>query len=148
MRVRARSIDVDFSQKSDRANQSKNPLQSFAAAASVMFAVVLDWMVSQAPVRDAVLVALPGSGDVQVEEQLALNDGELSDREKIDTSEFDRGPLVRVSAGEQLPGAVQQNYLSGSRIENYLRLHAANASLNSNHGMMPFARTEMVNQEF
>jgi|GEM_PF-5368863 len=138
--------------------------RGFAIAASVMFLVTFGWLGSQAELRQTLtqnavawfnpsfnLNTNPNTSTVANDEQLALENRRLE-------SVHDRiipQHSVLVSAGQKQPQfeSTQQGkhnsnqralHLSKSRMQNYIRLHAEHASLNTNYGVMPFARMNKV----
>ncbi len=118
----------------------------FAIAASVMFMVTFSWLGSQEGVRDNVYAWFNSESNVVEESQLAAQ--ESADRFKANL----HNDSILVSAGKpslQSKNAKTQTqvYLSERRIEDYMLLHAENASLNTNQGIIPFARVSRVSQE-
>lgn len=146
-----------------RHKEAVSALTGFAIAASVMFVVTFGWLGSQASVQQSVLALFSPQGQALQEEvsQLAVNNpaqnsvanplakplgrplGTIDTRFQSKDSilvGLNSAPLAASTNTQKL----NELYLSEHRIEDYMLLHAEHASLNTNQGMMPFARISKV----
>jgi negative regulator of sigma E activity len=126
-------------------------MQNFAIAASVMVAVLFSWYGSQSPLKDELLAKFSGDKETT---QLAKG-FEQEGSTEIASDAFAQRNFVNVSAGNisgesnregvKREGAQKESFhLAGDRIEQYMILHAEHSALNSNQGIMPFARVNQV----
>jgi len=134
----------------DKKKESLSTLGGLAIAASVMVVVSFGWLGSQKNVQQSVLAWLsPQEESVQLAHQ--VTDGQERKVQNINT-QFQSKDSVLVglnTAGTRAAGQTKKAselYLSEHRIEDYMLLHAEHASLNTNHGMLPFARMTKVSQ--
>jgi negative regulator of sigma E activity len=121
-------------------------LTSFAIAASVMFVVTFAWLGSQSSVQESVLAWFSAQTEaVQVATQQPNSTQTLDTRFQSKDS-----ILVGLNSSDSVASNQKQKpndlYLSEHRIEDYMLLHAEHASLNTNQGMMPFARITKVSK--
>lgn len=110
-------------------------LTHFAVAASVMLMVTGIWLGTQTEFRQVALAYF----SVQTPEPL--------NNEFVIDQTIQANDKVLVSSGNlssETSESVNDLFLSENRIEQYMLLHAENASLNTNHGMLPFARMHKV----
>lgn len=140
----AQVLDFDkASQRRKSFEEKKKSLsltQSVAVAASVMLVVLAGWFGTQPEERQNLLARF-SSSDTESEQQFFVQD-----TAKV----FRQSGLMEVSAGnisgtQESSEQLNQNFhLDAKRIEQYMMLHAENASLNSNQGIIPFARVSHV----
>jgi len=146
------SFPKTSSQISGKKQQSKEKFSgftNFAIAASVMLVIVTSWLGSQAEVRDIALAYLqPISSEVIVNSDDNQHVKEqISNTQIAMTRNINANNKLLASAGnvsEEPSETVNDLHLSKPRIHDYMLLHAENASLNTNQGLLPFARMNRV----
>lgn len=134
---------IPFVKKIEQQGDNKNKfshLTNLAIAASVMLMVTVGWLGSQTEFRSMALAYLsPQSSTASNNESLAINQFAINRNMQANK--------VLVSAGNmshEPSASVNDLYLSESRIHEYMLLHAEQASLNTNQGMLPFARMSKI----
>ncbi len=108
-------------------------LQNFSIAASVMFAVVFAWLFAQAPVREAVVMAL-FSEDTEAVQYIAEHPQQIAEQnaQMIPRFNYSRqaipvsaGNLGQAGSGIQASVHAQQGiHLSDKRMAGYMSLHS------------------------
>jgi negative regulator of sigma E activity len=141
------------SSKKEKSKETFSGFTNFAIAASVMLFVVTAWLGSQAEVRDLALAYLqPTSSEATVnsdensDEKQQVNE-QISNTQIAMTRNINANNKLLASAGNistEPSETVNDLYLSKPRIQDYMLLHAENASLNTNQGLLPFARMNRV----
>ncbi len=143
--VEASGNVLDLTEARESRDKKRNTLpvvQSVAVAASVMFVVLAGWFGTQADERQS-LIALFSSGDSNTQQHFVAQDMGKAYR-KSDLIEVSAGNIAGTNSSN---GNLNENFhLDAQRIEHYMMLHAENASLNSNQGIIPFARVSHVGQ--
>lgn len=152
------AFPINDSQPANK-KESLSAFKNLAIAASVMFVVSFGWLGSQSSVQKSVLAwfnpekqfvqVANAKSEVQSSELAKSGVNNTGVQSSIDTR-FQPKDSILVGLNSTSQAANSQNkkqndlYLSEHRIEDYMLLHAEHASLNTNQGMMPFARISKV----
>lgn len=146
------NIDDGSSRGMRTFGQRIEAFSKMAVAASVMFVAVFVWFFSvgeQNSLMVAVNEAFNSNADTKLEAVYPSDTSAVAYSEPLYTQSGEYRVLV--NAGSSAPNAQEgtraQHYLSKDRMQRYMLMHAENASLNINQGMLPFARVSHIENE-